>query len=76
MIQLFCYFKIISRFTGLAQSKSVKQEVSSTVILTLQTMCPDLAKFRHYGKILTVFGKILIVYFLFGKIVEHNLVIL
>ena len=31
-------------------------------------MWPDLAKFRHFGKILQVFGKFLMVYFLFGKI--------
>ena len=31
---------------------------------------PDLAKFRHFGNILQVFGKFLTVYFLFGKIVN------
>ena len=31
---------------------------------------PDLAKFRHFGKILQSFGKLLGHYFLFGKIVN------
>ena len=28
---------------------------------------PDLAKFRHFGKTLEVFGKFFTIYFLFGK---------
>ena len=31
---------------------------------------PDLAKFRHFGKSLQVFGKFLLVYFFFGKMVS------
>ena len=31
---------------------------------------PDLARFRHFGKSLQVFGKFLTVYFLFGKILS------
>ena len=33
-------------------------------------MFPDLAKFRHFGKTLQVFGKFLTVYFLFGKVLS------
>ena len=39
------------------------------------TVWPDLAKFRHYGKILQVFGKFLAVYLLFGKLLSLNLAI-
>ena len=36
--------------------------------MTENPVCPDLAKFRHFGKILQVFGKLLTVYFLFWRI--------
>ena len=40
------------------------------VIGMRQPMWPDLAKFRHFGKSLKVFGTVLMVYFLFGKMLS------
>ena len=37
---------------------------------TERPVWPDLAKFRHFGKSLEIFGKFLTAYFLFGKMLS------
>ena len=39
-------------------------------VCLVQTVWPDLAKFRHFGKVLQVLGKFLMAYFLFGKMLS------
>ena len=56
-------------------SSQTKKSVSDLAECGPAPAWPDLAKFRHYGKILQVFGKFLAVYLLFGKLLSLNLAI-
>ena len=62
--------------TETTESKPVKLDNgcsvirAPTIVSVLWVVWPDLAKFCHFGKSLPVFGKFLIVHFLFGKILS------
>ena len=49
-------------------TKEVREMLKHLPICIMWAMWPDLAKLRNLGNILVVLGKIVSVYFVFGKI--------
>ena len=60
------YFKPTDR----SSSKQCSKRWCLCLTWPLQAVWLDLAKFRHFGKSLPIFGKFLTVYFLFGKMLS------
>ena len=48
----------------------ISQKIFELLFSITLPVWPDLAKFRHFGKILTVFGIFFIPYLIFGKMFD------